>query len=114
MNKIGVTSSGTVIVEMSESQYSALSSLSVGFPPSRDSQTEKANLMSPSEKLDFVRPRLAKLKPKRRGGVVKSISAMFQFTGGIDEKDIDRIIESLAKEGYLKIGSDEKVEYKAK
>lgn len=112
MRKIGVTSSGTVIVEMTESQYATLSSLNGSSAPSQEPKLEKGIQPSQVERLDYVRPRLAKLKPKKRGGVVKSISAMFQFTGGIEDKEIERIIATLAKEGFLRIGSDEKVEYK--
>lgn len=114
MNKIGVTSSGTVIVEMSQAQFAALSALSAAPPAAIKPEPETAKVLSLKEKIEYVRPRLAKLKPRKKDGVTKSISAMFQFTGGIEDADIDRIISALAKEGFLSVGPTEKIEYKEK
>lgn len=49
----------------------------------------------------YVGDRLQKLRPGKRSGVVNAIVAMFQFQGGISSDDVDRLIDGLARDGYL-------------
>ena len=107
MKKIGTTSSGTVIVEMTAAQFDALSQLQgASKAPAVVGPTSLA------EKVDFVRERIAKLSPKKKDGVVRSIAAMFQFTGGVSEKDIEAIIGHLLKEKVFAIDESGRVTYK--
>jgi len=53
-----------------------------------------------------------KLKPKKKDGVVHSISAMFQFTGGITEAEIKEIIGRLQREKFFAINESGCVTYK--
>lgn len=66
-----------------------------------------------ADKVAFVKQRIIKLKPKKRDGLVHSISAMFQFTGGITESETANVIANLQKQGFIKIGLDDKVQYRA-
>ena len=63
------------------------------------------------ERVTFVRDRLKKLKPKKKDGILHSIEAMFQFSGGIGTNEIEKLLKSLAKEKFLTISSDGKVTY---
>jgi len=108
MKKIGTTSSGTVIIEMSTAQFDALSQLQV----SQDAQPAIVK-MSITDRVSYVRERLAKLSPKRKEGVARSIAAMFQFSGGIAEADVETIINRLQKEKFLAVNETGRVTYKS-
>ena len=107
MKKIGTTSCGTVIVEMTAAQFDALTQ----FQRKADVQPA-ADKMSIAEKVAYVRERIAKLSPKKKEGVAHSISAMFQFTGGISEADIEEIVGRLQKEKFFAIDETGHVTYK--
>lgn len=106
MKKIGTTLSGTVIVEMTASQFEALSQI----PKSSQPQPAAAT-MSVAEQVIYARERLAKLTPKKKEGVAHSISAMFQFTGGISETQIQEIITRLEREKFFTIDQTDRVAY---
>jgi|SRR6516164_8757343 hypothetical protein len=107
MKKIGTTSAGTVIVEMTAAQFKSL------FEISETSTAQPAvDSMSVAERVAFVRERIAKLSPKKKNGVVHSIAAMFQFTGGISEPCIDEIIGHLQGEKFFAIDEAGRVIYK--
>lgn len=107
MNKIGTTSCGTVIVEMTVAQFDALSALQ-GVPHAQPAEVA----MTLAERVTFVRERIAKLSPKRKDGVARSIAAMFQFTGGISDREIEEVISRLQKEKFLAIDEIGRVTYK--
>ena len=107
MKKIGTTSCGTVIVEMTVAQFDALSALQ-GAPPVHPDVIA----MPLVERVAFVRERIVKLSPKKKDGVARSIAAMFQFTGGISETEIEEIIGRLQKEKFLTIDESGRVTYK--
>jgi hypothetical protein len=106
MKKIGTTASGTVIVEMSAEQFEALSKLKGTPPPPPTAAT-----MSVAEKVEYARPRIAKLNPKKKEAVARSITAMFQFTGGIPDAQVDEIIARLQKEKFFVIDEAGRVTY---
>ncbi|HIP12329.1 MAG TPA: hypothetical protein EYG73_06375 [Arcobacter sp.] len=61
---------------------------------------------SPQERatnLNYIIERILKLKPTRLKSLNNSISSMFQFQGGVSEKDIEKIVKSLVKNKYIKI-----------
>lgn len=107
MKKIGTTSAGTVIVEMTAVQFDSLTQLQ-----GKAHVEPAAGKMSIAEKVAYVRERIAKLSPKKKEGVARSISAMFQFTGGIGEADIEEIIVRLQKERFFAIDETGHITYK--
>ena len=118
MKKIGTTLSGTVIVEMTAVQYDALAQIHAPAPPpSTPPVTAKPEVvaevaqMSPTDRVAFVRERISKLRPKKKEGVVRSITAMFQFTGGIDDREIQRVIAALQKSKFFAIDGEGRVTY---
>lgn len=114
MKKIGTTSSGSVIVEMTSEQYEALTKIQAPQKIEIKEKIEKndTNQMTLKEKVEFVEARIGKLKPKKKDGVIRSISAMFQFTGGVTDQEIQKVISELQKREYLKIDANSKVTYK--
>jgi hypothetical protein len=117
MKKIGITQSGTVIVEMSAVQYDALARLqedkAIDSPPEpKTSDGKAASAMTLKERLEYIKPRLLKLKnPKTKPAVVKSIEAMHKAIGEVKGTEMDRIILALEKEGFFRIDDKGKVVY---
>jgi hypothetical protein len=58
-----------------------------------------------------VAERLRKLSPKKKTGVIRSVEAMFQFTGGIESAEVDRLLLTLQKTKVISITRDGKVSY---
>lgn len=107
MNKIGTTTSGTVIVEMTAAQFDALSQFQgAAVMPSAVVK------MPIAERVAYVRERIVKLSPKKKEGVARSIAAMFQFTGGISDADIEEVIVRLQREKFFAIDETGHVAYK--
>jgi hypothetical protein len=106
MKKIGTTSSGTVIVEMTAAHFEALCQLQ------GSSKEQSATPECLADRVAYVRERIAKLSPKKRDGVVRSILAMFQFTGGIPESQVEEIIGRLVKAKFFTIDERGHVTYK--
>lgn len=112
MKKIGTTSSGTIIVEMSAETFHAFSQLQAPpVPAAENPQSQAAKTASP-ENLAFVKKRILKLKPKKKAGLIRSIAAMFQFKGGIPKQEIQTIIKKFQKEKILSIDENNRVAYK--
>jgi hypothetical protein len=111
-SKIGTTSSGSILVEMTKEQYEALAKIA-GPPKAHPHQkSEESKLMSFTDKLAFVKPRIIKLAPKKLDGLKRGVQTMFNFVGGIDDKEIDKIINALKSQGVIKISDANKVAYK--
>ena len=66
---------------------------------------------SKSEHVMYVAERLLKLKPAKRSSVLNSISAMFQFQGGITDIDRDEILNELQKQKVIYISETGRVTY---
>jgi hypothetical protein len=114
MKKIGTTATGSVIVEMTVQEYNALQQLQVGgSTPSAKAVTEHgaASGMNHSERSSYVAERLKKLSPKKLDGVIRSIEAMFQFVGGIDASEVEKVIATLKKQKFFAIAPDGRVTY---
>lgn len=138
MKKIGVTSAGTVILEMSVSQFDALMQIYTPQqtppaqpptsqpPPTAKAQpaakTESTTVMTASVKdsvssmtpvqlIDYVAKRIGKLKPKRKDALIHSIETMFRLTGGIDAPATERVIAGLQKSQFITIDAAGKVTY---
>ena len=70
----------------------------------------------PTAKLDpdliqYVADRLRKLKPSKKEKVFNSIDAMFQFQGGISDRDKERIFSELHKAQHIDIGIGGRIQY---
>ena len=114
MKKIGTTTTGSVIVEMTTQEYDALQQLQVsGSTPATKvaADHEVAPRMNHSERASYVAGRLKKLSPKKKDGVIRSIEAMFQFNGGIESSEIEKVIATLQKQKFFAIAPDGRVTY---
>ena len=112
MKKIGETSFGTLIVEMSADEFHALSQLqSPTNPAAKNLQPQTPKTANP-EKLTYVKKRILKLKPKKKAGLIRSIVAMFQFKGGISDQEVQTIIKNFQKDRILAIDENNQVAYK--
>ena len=112
MHKVGTTSTGMVIVEMSKDQFDALSKISApSKPPHPRQESSEAASMSFAEKIEFVKPRITKLGPKKIDSLQKGIKTMFNFTGGISDEETEKIISKLKRDKILFISSTNKVTY---
>ena len=79
MHKVGTTSTGMVIVEMTKEQFDALSKISSPAKPHPLQESSEAASMSFAEKVEFVKPRIVKLGPKKTDSLKKGIKTMFNF-----------------------------------
>jgi predicted DNA-binding ribbon-helix-helix protein len=66
------------------------------------------------EIMQYVIERLLKLKPAKKTTLLNSISAMFQFQGGISEEDRNYIISELQKNHFIVIEQNGHVYYNEK
>jgi len=124
MKKIGVTSSGTVIVEMSVAQFDALTQIHAPLqapvsepkpsaPAAPTAVKDSVASMTQAQLIDYVAKRIGKLKPKRKDALVHSIETMFRLTGGIDAPTIERVIAGLQKSKFITVDAAGKVTYTA-
>ena len=79
--------------------------------PPRKGSTLQHKEEENKEVIEYVIERLLKLKPSKKASLINSISAMFQFQGGIAEAELENIIAELQKRKYLTIDSKNKVTY---
>ena len=63
------------------------------------------------DSIEYVAPRLLKLRPVKKEGVLNSIAAMYQFQGGISDTDKERIFTGLVKRGYIRVEPNNRVSY---
>ena len=63
------------------------------------------------DQIQYVAERLRKLKPSRKERVFNSIGAMFQFRGGISDRDKERIFSELHKARHIDVGNDGRIQY---
>ena len=59
----------------------------------------------------YVAERIKKLRPAKKAALLNSISAMFQFQGGLSEQDRGRIVAELQKRQHIKLEADNRVSY---
>ena len=59
----------------------------------------------------YVAERIKKLRPAKKSALLNSISAMFQFQGGLSEQDRGRIVAELQKRRHIKLEADNRVSY---
>lgn len=61
--------------------------------------------------IQYVADRITKLRPGKKKTLLNSIRAMYQFQGGVSEKDQERIVAELQKRKILKIEANNRVIY---
>lgn len=66
---------------------------------------------SDPELIEYVAQRLRKLKPSKKGALLNSIGAMFQFQGGVSESDKEKIVSELVGQGHLQITDNDRIQY---
>ena len=101
-----------VIVEMTKEQFDALSKIAApSKPPHPRQESAESASMSFAEKIDFVKPRIIKLGPKKTDSLKMGIQNMFNFTGGISDKETEEIIDKLKLDKVIFISATHKVTY---
>lgn len=78
-------------------------------PERRQTTTPTAN--SDADQIQYVAERLRKLKPSRKETVFNSIGAMFQYRGGISDRDKERIFSELHKAQHIHVGNNGRIQY---
>ncbi len=61
--------------------------------------------------IDYVYERLLKLRPTRRLALLNSIGAMYQFQGGISDKDKERIVKELQRQNKVLVEENGRITY---
>ncbi len=61
--------------------------------------------------IEYVAERLLKSKPGKKVALLNFIGAMFQFQGGISDKDKETIVAELQKKKWLDIDNSGRVSY---
>ena len=61
--------------------------------------------------IQYVADRLRKLKPSKKEALFNSIGAMFQFQGGISDRDKERIFSELHKARHIDVGKNGRIQY---
>ncbi len=61
--------------------------------------------------IQYVAERILKLKPGKKPALLNSISAMFQFRGGIPDAEKQKYADELVKQGYVAFDDKGKVTY---
>jgi len=70
-------------------------------PQAPENNSQPSSLTAP-DLLEYVKERLAKSRPSKRQTLSNFISAMFQFQGGINDEEVEKLILKLEKSGFLK------------
>jgi hypothetical protein len=81
-----------------------------------EAHPKRRQTTTPTAKLDpdliqYVADRLQKLKPSKKEKLFNSIGAMFQFQGGISDRDKERIFSELHKARHIDIGKNGRIQY---
>ncbi|MGR9046115.1 MAG: hypothetical protein ACU83N_12525 [Gammaproteobacteria bacterium] len=71
--------------------------------PQESTNNNQSASLTAQDLMEYVKERLAKSKPSKRQTLSNFISAMFQFQGGINDKEVDKLILKLEKSGFLKL-----------
>ena len=63
------------------------------------------------ELVQYVAGRLRKLRPSTEEALLNSISAMFQFRGGISDTAKEKVFVALQKLGHIAVAANGRVTY---
>ena len=77
-------------------------------PKNRSAEQETSRSVHPTnltdqELLKYVKERLSKSKPSKKQALSNFIAAMFQFQGGIDNGNVEKLISKLEKASFLRL-----------
>lgn len=61
--------------------------------------------------IEYVAERLLKSKPAKKAALLNFIGAMFQFQGGISDKDKEAIVSELQERKLISIDNNDRVSY---
>jgi len=118
MRKVGATTSGSVIVEMTQVQFEALQQVVNPNSSKEETSAESAppagevKTMAVKRKLDHVRTCILKLKPSTRDELIRSIKTVGPFTGGFADTEIDHLLRILAREEHFTISDNGTLVYR--
>jgi len=73
--------------------------------------TTVVSVPSDPELIEYVVERLRKLRPAKKGALLNSIGAMFQFQGGVSDSDKEKIVSELLERGHISITENDRVQY---
>ena len=79
--------------------------------PRIDKNNKKLGNDDNGNSIEYIAERLLKLKPSKKKTLLNSISAMYQFQGGISDIEKEKVVQELQKLKYIKIDSNNKVNY---
>ncbi len=109
-----MTQSGMVVIEMTSKEYEAIKLLH-GVKETAEVPIQKVypshedavcgvsgDQMTLKEAADYCAPRLLKLAPKKKTGVLNGLRAMFNFQGGVSDGKLDEIYRTLQGRGVFK------------
>lgn len=119
MKKVGQTSAGSVLVEMTRAQFEAMTKLLQPMlnkepekeKPGAESSPNAAAAMVLRSRMESIRTCLGKMKPQSKKELVRAIRFVCQHSGGIRDRDIEQIIKSLQEEKFLTLDDAGKVDY---
>ncbi|MGC9452683.1 MAG: hypothetical protein ACP5I4_14690 [Oceanipulchritudo sp.] len=111
MNKIGTTSAGMVIVEMTASQFDALQQFTGSDGRTEPPVRSEAPAIALKRKLAYVRSCLLKIQPANRDELFRSVKALFHSSGGISDSETNQILHILEKESFIVFGEDGEVRF---
>lgn len=77
----------------------------------KEEKKKENNTSENINSIDYIMERLLKLKPTKKTSLSNSIKAMFQFQGGISEKEINTTINKLVQKKFIQLDNN-KVIYK--
>ena len=83
------------------------------YPEKRVEGAKGAAQALDAELINYVAERLQKLKPSKKSSLLNSVSAMFQFQGGIPDSDKEKILAELVKKRVVSIDQNNRVSYPA-
>ncbi|SEH08793.1 hypothetical protein [Candidatus Venteria ishoeyi] len=72
-------------------------------PVAKNSKAQETPSTENIDDIEYIVERLLKLKPTKKKSLTNSIKSMFQFQGGISEKDIIKVISKLQKCKVIKL-----------
>lgn len=89
------------LIQAAIKEEEALNPQKRSTPQESVNNCQSASLTGP-DLLEYVKERLAKSRPSKRQTLSNFISAMFQFQGGINDEEVEKLILKLEKSGFLK------------
>jgi hypothetical protein len=78
--------------------------------PTKRQSVAPEKAMEP-ELIEYVASRLKKLKPGKKDAVFNSIGAMFQFQGGVSERDKEQLLAELTRRRLITMDSTGRISY---